>query len=97
MAGQVGDLLAALRGEVDRIVQSKVDEDLREELSELLIFSISATLHDIRMGAQSDEFQELTVLNFVVSADGAGHSKETISAFVRELNNVKKARKGPKL
>lgn len=92
MAARIGDLMEALRGEVDRITTEKASEDKREELSGLLLDSIHKTLREIKMGAHTEDFQELTVVNFVVTADAAGYSTDTIRDFVQELGSVRDAR-----
>lgn len=90
---QLGDLMAALKAEVDRISASRAQETEREELSDILLTSIHSTLRDIKYGANSDEFQELTVLNFVTHADSAGHAPEAIRSYVQELSKVKRVKK----
>lgn len=93
MTGQIDVLLDALKGEVDRISTQRAAEDKTEELSELLVDSIHQTLKEIKMGANSEDFQDLTVINFVVSADDAGYSSETIRSFVQGLKTVKDAKR----
>lgn len=85
----LGDLMAALKGEIDRISSSRAADVKSDELSGILLLSIHSTLRDIKQGANSDEFQDLTVLNFVVSADAAGYSKDSIQSYVRELSKAK--------
>lgn len=89
MAGHISDLMEALRSEVDRIARTRAHEDQTEALSELLLESINKTLREIKLGARAEEFQELTIINFVVSADEAGYSTETIADFVNELKAVR--------
>lgn len=93
MSTPITDLMVALRGEVDRIVEKKAVEDKSEELSEILLDSIHKTLREIKMGANSDEFQDLTVVNFVLTADNAGYPVDSIKSFIHELSGIKKSRR----
>lgn len=89
MTANANDLLATLRGEVNRIVEETTANDKSDELEELLLLSINNSLHEIKMGADSEEFQDLTMINFVINADDAGYSVPVIHEFVKELKSVR--------
>lgn len=91
-SSQIGELMRAIHSEVEAIAERNANNEDREELKTIFVDSIHHTLRDIKRGADSDTFQDLTVANFIISAGGAGYPPPAIREFVRELAAVKKAR-----
>ena len=82
---RIEELINALNNEVHRIADQRVAEEARrEELSSLLLDAIHKTLKEIKMGASSSDFQELTVVNFIIMAADS-FTTEEIRGFVEEL------------
>lgn len=77
-------LMAALSDEV--ILRQESDKT--EELSEVFLESIQKTLREIKTGADSDDFSDLSVINFIILADSLGYDHREISNFVKSLNLV---------
>ena len=47
--------------------------------------SVSQAMREVKMGADSDDFADMVVMDFVVNAARAGYSAEEIRAFVHFL------------
>jgi len=82
---KIDSLLSALQGEVQRITDEKASLDRSEELAEVFLEAIHKTLRDIKLGADSDDFPDLTVINFVLLAAEKEFDVRSISSFVKAL------------
>lgn len=76
-------LISAIKVEVDRINQS--EEDTRTPLASLLIRSIDKTMVEIKRGANSNDFPDLTVINLIIMGDHEGYSASEMRVFIEEL------------
>ena len=85
MGTPIADLYAALQSEVDRVVHEQEAADKSDELSEVLLATIRETLGQIKLGADSDEFAELTIINFIIRASDEGYTPLEIKNFVQTL------------
>lgn len=54
-------------------------------LDRVFELSVSQAMREVKMGADSDDFSDMVILNFVTNAARAGCSAEEIRAFVRFL------------
>lgn len=81
----INELMFALKSEISRISEERSGQDHQEELSEILLEAVNKTLREIKMGADSDDFQELTIINFIILADSAGFPSDILLSFVNEL------------
>lgn len=81
----ISQLLSALHGEVNRIALEQAEEDKTEELSEVLLDAINLTMREIKYGADSDDFADLTVANFMIEAAKRDYSDAAIARFVKAL------------
>lgn len=59
--------------------------DSRVGLDTLFIQAISAAMDEIRRGSNSEEFQELAIINLLFAASDADYSKDEIKGFVMAL------------
>jgi len=85
MASQLSTLSQLLL-EIQRRAAEVLDPlDTRTGLDTLFIQAITKALEDIKRGADSDEFQELSVVNLLLEASDAGYSHQEIGDFVRAL------------
>lgn len=77
------DLIGAILQEADRINQS--EEDPRVDLSLLLIRSIEKTMVEIKRGANSDDFQDLTVINLIIMGSDEEYTADEMRVFIQDL------------
>lgn len=54
-------------------------------LDRVFELSVSQAMREVKMGADSDDFADIAILNFVTNAARAGCSAEEIRAFVHFL------------
>lgn len=76
-------LISAIKVEVDRINQS--EEDTRTPLASLLIRSIDKTMVEIKRGANSEDFPDLTVINLIIMGAQEGYSAAEMRGFIEDL------------
>lgn len=76
-------LISAIKVEVDRINQSETDT--RTSLASLLIRSIDKTMIEIKRGADSDDFPDLTIINLIIMGAQEGYSAGEMRGFIEEL------------
>jgi hypothetical protein len=76
-------LISAIKTEVDRINQS--EEDTRTPLASLLIRSIDKTMVEIKRGANSEDFPDLTVINLIIMGAQEGYAAGEMRGFIEEL------------
>lgn len=88
---KLNNLISAIRDEVERINQE--ESDTRTPLSSLLIRSIDKTIIEIKRGALSEEFQELTIINLIIMGDHEKYSTEEMRAFIEELKSEPEVKK----
>lgn len=77
------NLISAIKVEVDRINQSETDT--RTSLASLLIRSIDKTMIEIKRGADSDDFPDLTIINLIIMGAQEGYSAGEMRGFIEEL------------
>lgn len=82
----IGELMQALHSEVLRVRDESEEIADSVSLQTILIDSIHKTMKEISLGADPTEFRDLTVLNFVLTADDLGHPVADIRTFVRTLS-----------
>lgn len=94
MSRNIGALIAAIKEEAQQVTEARAQEatETEEELQGILADSIQLTLKEIKEGANSEEFKDLTVINFLIQADDAGYSPEVIRGFVQDLKTIRKSR-----
>ena len=83
----ISEILAALHNEVSRIATEQAGIDKSDELEAVLLESIHRTLVEIKEGADSDDFADLTVANFIIAAAEADYSTPSIDLFVSALKD----------
>lgn len=83
MASTITDFIKLIRHEAEQLGSKKVDT--RPPFTSLLVDAIRDTIEEIKLGADSDSFRELVMLDFLLRADRAGYSTAEISGFVAEL------------
>lgn len=79
-------LISAIKVEVDRINQSETDT--RTPLASLLIRSIDKTMIEIKRGANSDEFPDLTIINLIIMGAQEQYTAAEMRGFIEELKPV---------
>jgi hypothetical protein len=80
---QLDDIIAAVRHRAAAI--SERDEQFRPDLGALLVSAIGTAMLEIRRGAPSDEFKELTVLHFIQLGDQAGYTSDELRPFLQDV------------
>lgn len=80
---RLNDLVTAILEEADRIQHS--EEDSRLDLSVLLIRAIEKTMVGIKRGANSEDFQDLTVINLIIMGAQEQYTTEEMRVFISEL------------
>lgn len=85
MATNITDFIRMIRQEADQLSARQVET--RTPFASLLVASIRTTIEDIKLGADSDSFRELVMLDFLLRAHQAGYSSEEIGRFVEELTD----------
>jgi hypothetical protein len=76
-------LISAIKVEVDRINQSETDN--RTPLASLLIRSIDKTMIEIKRGADSDDFPDLTIINLIIMGAQEQYTAAEMRGFIEEL------------
>lgn len=76
-------LISAIKSEVDRINQSETD--VRTPLASLLIRSIDKTMIEIKRGADSEDFPDLTIINLIIMGAQEGYTAGEMRGFIDEL------------
>lgn len=78
-------LIDALKGQVERIRDEQSALDKTDELSAVFEEAIKAALRDIKAGADSDDFRELAVINFVMMTAELNYDIRSVKLFVEQL------------
>ena len=85
MPSRLGDLVGAILQEAARINQS--EEDTRTELSVLLIRAIEKTMVEIKRGANSEDFQDHTVINLIIMGASEDYTADEMKLFIADLKS----------
>lgn len=85
MASTITDFIKLIRHEAEQLSSKNVET--RVPFTSVLVDSIKTTIEDIKLGADSDSFRELVMLDFLLRAHHAGYSTEEIAGFVEELKD----------
>lgn len=80
---RLNDLVTAIREEAARIDHD--EQDSRLDMSVLLIRSIEKTMVEIKRGANSEDFQDLTVINLIIMGAQEKYTTDEMRRFINEL------------
>lgn len=64
-----------------------VTESHGKSLEEIFESAVDQTMREIKFGANSDDFKDLVVVNFVVAAAKNGYATDEIHNFVMKLSD----------
>lgn len=82
---RLDNLVNAILEEAERV--NKAEEDPRVHLTVLLVRAIERTMLEIKRGADSEDFQDLAVINLIIMGAQENYTTAEMGAFVRELKN----------
>lgn len=82
---RLDNLISAILEEAEKV--NKSEEDSRVHLTILLVRAIEKTMTEIKRGANSEDFQDLTVINLIIMGAQEGYHTTEMRAFVSELKN----------
>lgn len=85
MASSLNDFVKNIQRQAREIKSKKADS--RTPLTSLLVTSISRVIEEIKLGADSDSFRELVIVDLLILASREGYSSSEIAVFVKSLKS----------
>lgn len=85
MTSSLTDFVRAIRAEAEDI--KKKNTDSRVSPNSIFAEAIHKTLIEIKNGANSGEFADLVVINFIIQAAKEGYSSQEIKTFADEFTD----------
>lgn len=86
MSNNFQDLVNIIHDKYNSLNDFSVDSS-KKSLNDVFFHAMQKSVQEIGHGADSADFAELTIMNFIIMGDSEGYQPEDLKSFISELKN----------